>query len=60
MSTPPTLADWHARAAALQPLKQLLIDGRWQDAADGATLPCVNPASGQTWTSVAAGSGADI
>ncbi|HNJ07990.1 MAG TPA: aldehyde dehydrogenase [Plasticicumulans sp.] len=60
MSTPPTLADWHARAAALQPLKQLLIDGRWQDAADGATLPCVNPASGQTWTSVAAGSSADI
>ena len=28
------------------PDTQLLIDGQWQDAADGRTLPVVNPATG--------------
>ena len=28
------------------PNTQLLIDGQWQDAADGRTLPVLNPATG--------------
>ena len=28
------------------PNTQLLIDGQWQDAADGRTLPVFNPATG--------------
>ena len=29
------------------PNTQLFIDGRWQDAADGRTLPVFNPATGR-------------
>lgn len=60
MSTAPTLADWRARAAALAPRTQLLIDGQWRDAADGATLACVNPADGRSWARVAAGGSGDV
>ena len=30
------------------PKVQLLIDGKWCDAASGKTLPVVNPATGET------------
>jgi acyl-CoA reductase-like NAD-dependent aldehyde dehydrogenase len=34
---------------------QLYIDGRWQPAADGATIPAINPATEETIARVAAG-----
>ena len=39
---------------------QLLIDGRWCDAADAATLPVTDPCSGEVFAQAAAGSAADI
>jgi len=38
----------------------LLIDGGWQDAADGGTLPAEDPATSQTIASIAAGQAADV
>ena len=39
---------------------QLYIDGRWQPAADGATIAVLNPATEEVITHVAAGSAADV
>ncbi|MBP6900311.1 MAG: aldehyde dehydrogenase family protein [Burkholderiaceae bacterium] len=39
---------------------RLLIDGRWCDAIDGATLPVTDPCSGAVFAQVAAGGAADI
>jgi succinate-semialdehyde dehydrogenase/glutarate-semialdehyde dehydrogenase len=38
---------------------QLLIGGRWRDAAGGATLPVEDPSTGETLTEVADGTAAD-
>jgi aldehyde dehydrogenase (NAD+) len=40
--------------------KQLLIDGEWTDAADGAALSSINPATGQVITEFAAASAVDV
>ena len=40
--------------------KQLLIDGEWRDAAGGATMPVVNPATEEVIAEVAAASGDDV
>jgi phenylacetaldehyde dehydrogenase len=37
-----------------------LIDGQWQDAASGATLPVTNPSTGEVFAQAAAGEAADI
>lgn len=42
------------------PNTQLFINGRWQDAADGRTLPVFNPATGQEIGRVAHASRADL
>lgn len=42
------------------PNTQLFIDGQWQDAADGRTLPVFNPATGQEIGRVAHASQADL
>jgi succinate-semialdehyde dehydrogenase/glutarate-semialdehyde dehydrogenase len=42
------------------PNTQLLIDGHWQDAADGRTLPVINPATGQEIGRVAHAGRADL
>jgi succinate-semialdehyde dehydrogenase / glutarate-semialdehyde dehydrogenase len=42
------------------PKVQLLIDGRWCDAASGKTLPVVNPATGETIGTVAHAEKADL
>jgi len=42
------------------PNTQLFIDGQWQDAADGRTLPIVNPATGQEIGRVAHAGRADL
>lgn len=39
---------------------QLLVDGAWQDAADGATLAVYNPATGETLGQVARAGTADL
>ena len=40
--------------------KQLLIDGEWRDAAGGATMPVVNPATEEIIADVAAAEPADV
>ncbi len=40
--------------------KQLLIDGAWQDAADGKTMPVVNPATEEVIADVASAGAADV
>ena len=40
--------------------KQLLIDGEWRDAAAGAVMPVINPATEEVIAEVAAGTGADL
>jgi aldehyde dehydrogenase (NAD+) len=40
--------------------KQLLIGGEWRDAADGKTMPVVNPATEEVIAEVAAASHADV
>jgi succinate-semialdehyde dehydrogenase/glutarate-semialdehyde dehydrogenase len=42
------------------PKVQLLIDGQWCDSASGATLPVVNPATGETIGTVAHAQKADL
>jgi betaine-aldehyde dehydrogenase len=39
---------------------QLYIDGRWQPAADGATIPVINPATEEVMAQVAAGGAAEV
>ncbi|WP_020664696.1 aldehyde dehydrogenase [Amycolatopsis benzoatilytica] len=38
----------------------MLIDGKWRDAADGATFPSVNPFNGKTWAEVPSATPQDI
>jgi succinate-semialdehyde dehydrogenase / glutarate-semialdehyde dehydrogenase len=44
----------------MYPKVQLLIDGKWCDAASGRTLPVVNPATGETIGTVAHAEKADL
>jgi len=41
-------------------MPQLYIDGQWQPAASGLTLPVVDPATGETFDTIARGAAADI
>ena len=52
--------SWHERARRLEFRTQAFIDGRYLDAASGATFDCVNPASGKLLARVAAGDTEDI
>jgi len=60
MSTTLTAADWQARATQWVPRHQAFIDGRWVDAASGATFDCFSPIDGRLLARVAAGDSADI
>ncbi len=62
MAAQPTVsaADWRHRAAALEPRSQVFIDGRFAPAASGATFDNINPATGKSLGTVAAGDLADI
>ena len=60
MTDTPTLADWRARAAAFAPRSRALIDGRWRDAASGATFDAISPLDGRQLAAVAAGDAPDI
>lgn len=55
-----TLADWTEAAAAVSPNNQMFIDGEWTDARTGATFDTINPATGQTITSVASADAPDV
>jgi len=39
---------------------QMLINGKWADASDGARFDSINPANGEVWSSIPAASEADV
>ncbi|HVN44631.1 MAG TPA: aldehyde dehydrogenase [Steroidobacteraceae bacterium] len=60
MSATAESVSWHERAKRLEFRTQAFIDGRYLDAASGATFDCINPATGKLLARVAAGDGEDI
>jgi 4-guanidinobutyraldehyde dehydrogenase / NAD-dependent aldehyde dehydrogenase len=60
MNAKPAEISWHERARTLTFRTQAFIDGRYVDAASGATFDTVNPATGKLLTKVAAGDAEDI
>ena len=56
----PEIVSWHERARSLAIPTQAFIDGRYVDAASGATFNSVNPATGKVLAQVAAGDAEDI
>lgn len=59
-NTRTSLAEWQSRAQSLQPQGNHWIDGRSAPAADGATLPTLNPANNQVLAEIARGQSADV
>jgi acyl-CoA reductase-like NAD-dependent aldehyde dehydrogenase len=59
-STATTAHDWHARAAALRITHQAWIDGRYVDAADGATFDKTSPIDGRALARVASTAAEDV
>jgi 4-guanidinobutyraldehyde dehydrogenase/NAD-dependent aldehyde dehydrogenase len=55
-----TVQDWRARAAALEIQGQAFIDGRYVDAASGATFDDVSPIEGRVIARVASTDQADV
>lgn len=55
-----TAVDWAALAARVEYPTKLFINGRWVEAADGASLPVVSPVDGREINRVALGGAADI
>src|ERR1700758_1125996 len=60
MNARPDTISWHERARTLSFRTQAFIDGRYTDAASGATFDSVNPATGKLLARVASGDGEDI
>jgi len=60
MSAAAESVSWHERARRLEFRTQAFIDGRYVDAASGATFDCINPATGKLLARVAAGDSEDI
>jgi 4-guanidinobutyraldehyde dehydrogenase/NAD-dependent aldehyde dehydrogenase len=60
MSATADSVSWHERARRLEFRTQAFIDGRYTDAASGATFDCINPATGKLLARVAAGDSEDI
>ncbi|HYM44099.1 MAG TPA: aldehyde dehydrogenase family protein, partial [Steroidobacteraceae bacterium] len=60
MNAQPAPVSWHERARALKFRTQAFIDGRYVDAASGATFDTVNPATGKLLAKVAAGDSEDV
>ena len=59
-TAPPTAQDWRARAAVLPINGQAFIDGRYVDAASGATFDDVTPIDGRVIARVASTDQADV
>ena len=55
-----THEDWKSRAEALSFRHQAFIGGKFVDAASGATFDCINPATGDVLTKVAACEDEDV
>jgi len=53
MSATAESVSWQERARRLEFRTQAFIDGRYVDAASGATFDCVNPATGKLLASTA-------
>jgi acyl-CoA reductase-like NAD-dependent aldehyde dehydrogenase len=60
MNAKPESISWHERARRLELRTQAFIDGRYCDAASGATFDSLNPATGKLLARVAAGDEEDI
>src|SRR5215468_92633 len=60
MSATAESVSWHERARRLEFRTQAFIDGRYVDAASGATFDCINPSTGKLLARVAAGDSEDI
>jgi len=60
MNTKPEEISWHERARELEFRTQAFIDGRYVDAASGATFDSINPSTGKLLARVAAGDAEDI
>ena len=55
-----TATQWRERAATLEPRSGVFIDGRFMSSATGATFDNINPATGRSLGSVAAGEQMDV
>ena len=60
MNAKAEMISWHERARTLSFRTQAFIDGRYLDAASGATFDSINPATGKLLARVAAGDTEDI
>ncbi|HKD55763.1 MAG TPA: aldehyde dehydrogenase [Steroidobacteraceae bacterium] len=60
MNAKPEEISWHERARKLEFRTQAFIDGRYVDAASGATFDSINPSTGKLLARVAAGDAEDI
>ena len=60
MNAVPNSTSWHERARTLKFRTQAFIDGRYVDAASGATFDSINPGTGKLLARVAAGDEEDI
>src|SRR5205085_985791 len=60
MNAVPNANSWHERARTLEFRTQAFIDGRYVDAASGATFDTINPGTGKLLARVAAGDEEDI
>jgi acyl-CoA reductase-like NAD-dependent aldehyde dehydrogenase len=60
MSATAESVSWHERARRLEFRTQAFIDGRYVDAASGATFDCINPSTGKLLARVASGDSEDI
>src|SRR5258708_28820532 len=60
MNATPDRTTWHERARTLSFRTQAFIDGRYVDAASGATFDSINPATGKLLARVAAADEEDI
>ena len=60
MSATAESVSWHERARRLEFRTQAFIDGRYVDAASGATFDSINPSTGKLLARVASGDSEDI
>ena len=60
MNAQPAPLSWHERARALSFRTQAFVDGRYVEAASGATFDSINPATGKLLARVASGDAEDI
>src|SRR5210317_171785 len=60
MAMSPTLQEWTDRARSIQPETRAFIGGKYVEARDAATLPCISPIDGRTLADIAACGSADI